>query len=133
MELGDISTASSLLGKIIRLVFIFIIIGFFAFEVHLISLGFLDLLGIDHMFQIDSSSLISKGYNRFLKIINTMISNSGKIGVLGIIFLILSIYYLKNFKTLFIAILIIGGTNIKIYFLYPFFLMFLFSKFFTPK
>lgn len=94
MELGDISTASSLLGKIIRLVFIFIIIGFFAFEVHLISLGFLDLLGIDHMFQIDSPSLISKGYNRFLKIINIVISSSGRIGVLGIIFLIFSIYYL---------------------------------------
>jgi Ca2+/Na+ antiporter len=94
MELGEISTGTSLLGKILKFVIFIIIIWFLAFELHLIGFGLLDLLGIEHSFQIENPNGFEKIYNGFLKIINKMILSSGKLGVITIIILIFSIYYI---------------------------------------
>ena len=80
MELGEISTGTSLLGRILKFVIFIIIIWFLAFELHVIGLGLLNLLGIEHFFQIENPNGFEKMYNGFLKIINKMILSSGRLG-----------------------------------------------------
>lgn len=111
--IGEVSTTGSLLGRIIKFSLYILVIVFFIFQIHLIAFSVLELFGISHDFALQEPGAVGKAYNGLLKLCNKIVSKSGKIGALGTIFFIISIYYIayhftknKGFPQIIIKVII---------------------------
>lgn len=99
--IGEISTISGILTKLIKF-FIAGAIGFYMiFEIHLFGFSLANILGIEFTFELKDFKVdyVAHGYNNFLYFVTKITKNISILGSLAIVIIIPSIIYISYYYT----------------------------------